>query len=167
MSTALLPGFWHRALRQRSFVIGALLTALLLAAAALSLVWTPWPPYDMAMDATLQPPGAAHWLGTDAYGRDITSLLLVGARSSILVGVIAVGIGLSLGAALGLLPAAPALAVGMLCGGVAQWLAQWLASRLFESVMHKLPAWVDGTEGVLFPHPAATSAAGGSAYNPL
>ena len=29
MSTALLPGFWHRALRQRSFVIGALLTALL------------------------------------------------------------------------------------------------------------------------------------------
>ena len=41
MSTALLPGFWHRALRQRSFVIGALLTALLLAAAALSLVWTP------------------------------------------------------------------------------------------------------------------------------
>ena len=82
-------------------MIGALLTALLLAAAALSLVWTPWPPYDMAMDATLQPPGAAaHWLGTDAYGRDITSLLLVGARSSILVGVIAVGIGLSLGAAL-------------------------------------------------------------------
>ena len=106
MSTALLPGFWHRALRQRSFVIGALLTALLLAAAALSLVWTPWPPYDMAMDATLQPPGAAHWLGTDAYGRDLTSLLLVGARSSILVGVIAVGIGLSLGAALGLLSAA-------------------------------------------------------------
>ena len=47
------------------------------------------------------------------------------------------------------------------------WLAQWQASRLFESVMHKLPAWVDGTEGVLFPHPAATSAAGGSACNPL
>lgn len=47
------------------------------------------------------------------------------------------------------------------------WLAQWQASRLFESVMHKLPAWVDGTEGVLFPHPAATSAAGGSAYNQL
>ncbi len=31
------------------------------------------------------------------------------------------------------------------------WLAQWQASRLFESVMHKLPAWVDGTEGVPFP----------------
>ena len=32
------------------------------------------------------------------------------------------------------------------------WLAQWQASDLLASVMHKLPAWVDGTEGVLFPH---------------
>ncbi|WP_100410631.1 glutathione S-transferase [Acidovorax sp. 69] len=39
------------------------------------------------------------------------------------------------------------------------WLAQWQASRLFESVMHKLPAWVDGTEGVLFP-PLAEAADG-------
>ncbi len=31
------------------------------------------------------------------------------------------------------------------------WLAKWQASSLFESVMHKLPAWVDGTEGVPFP----------------
>ncbi|MHA7599626.1 ABC transporter permease [Alicycliphilus sp. T452] len=105
-SPAPAPGFWRRALRHRSLMIGAALTALLLAAAALSLAWTPWPPYDMAMDAVLQPPGARHWLGTDAYGRDVASLLLVGARSSILVGVIAVGIGLALGAALGLLAAA-------------------------------------------------------------
>ncbi len=100
------PGFWRRALGQRSFAIGAVLTALLLAAALLSLFWTPWPPNDMDMDAMLQPPGAAHWLGTDAYGRDVASLLLVGARASIAVGVIAVGIGLALGAALGLLAAA-------------------------------------------------------------
>lgn len=33
------------------------------------------------------------------------------------------------------------------------WLAQWQAGALFESVMHKLPAWVDGTVGVGFPHP--------------
>jgi len=33
------------------------------------------------------------------------------------------------------------------------WLAQWQASRLFVSVMHKLPAWVDGTQGMLFPLP--------------
>lgn len=36
------------------------------------------------------------------------------------------------------------------------WLAQWQASALLASVMHKLPAWVDGTEGVVFPHPEGT-----------
>lgn len=36
------------------------------------------------------------------------------------------------------------------------WLAQWQASTLFESVMHKLPAWVDGTVGVPFPQPPTT-----------
>jgi peptide/nickel transport system permease protein len=95
-----------RALRHRSFVIGAVLTLLLLGAAALSLVWTPWSPYEIDMAAKLQLPGAEHWLGTDPFGRDVTSLLLVGARNSILVGVIAVGIGLTVGTALGLLAAA-------------------------------------------------------------
>lgn len=97
---------WQRALRQRSFLLGALLTLLLLFAAGLSFAWTPWSPYEMDLPSKLQPPGAAHWLGTDAYGRDVASLLLVGARNSILVGVIAVGIGLGLGTALGLLAAA-------------------------------------------------------------
>ena len=50
----------------------------------------------------LLPPSAAHWLGTDTLGRDVASLLLVGARNSILVGVIAVGIGLLVGTALAL-----------------------------------------------------------------
>ena len=95
-----------RALRSPSLAIGATLTALLLIAAALSYLWTPWPPQDIDMDARLLAPGAAHWLGTDAYGRDVASQLLVGARSSILVGVVAVGMGLTLGTALGLLAAA-------------------------------------------------------------
>ncbi len=98
--------FWARALTHRSFVIGAVLTLLLLGAAALSLVWTPWSPYEIDMAAKLQAPDAQHWLGTDPFGRDVTSLLLVGARNSILVGVIAVGIGLTAGTALGLLAAA-------------------------------------------------------------
>lgn len=100
------PGFWSRALRHRSFVVGAVLTALLLAAAGLSYLWTPWPPLEMDMANKLQGPTARHWLGTDAFGRDVASLLLVGARASILVGVIAVGIGLVVGTALGLLAAA-------------------------------------------------------------
>jgi peptide/nickel transport system permease protein len=100
------PSFMARALSHRSFVIGATLTLLLLGAAALSLVWTPWSPYEIDMAAKLQAPDAQHWLGTDPFGRDVTSLLLVGARNSILVGVIAVGIGLTAGTALGLLAAA-------------------------------------------------------------
>ena len=100
------PPFWRRALAHRSFLLGAILTALLVLAAALSLVWTPWSPYEMDLPSKLQPPSAAHWLGTDTYGRDVVSLLLVGARASILVGMIAVGIGLTIGTALGLLAAA-------------------------------------------------------------
>ena len=101
-----VPGFWRRARHHRSFVIGAVLALLLLLAALVSFVWTPWSPYEMDMANKMQAPSAAHWLGTDAFGRDVASLLLVGARASILVGVIAVGIGLVVGTALGLLAAA-------------------------------------------------------------
>ena len=100
------PGAWMRALRHPSFALGALLVVLLLGAAGLSFVWTPWSPYAMNLADKLQTPSAQHWLGTDAFGRDVASLLLVGARNSILVGVIAVGIGLTIGTALGLLAAA-------------------------------------------------------------
>ena len=92
--------------RHPSLVLGALLVALLLGAAALSLVWTPWSPYEMDLAHKLQTPSAQHWLGTDAFGRDVASLLLVGARNTILVGVLAVGMGLTIGTALGLLAAA-------------------------------------------------------------
>ena len=95
-----------RALHHRSFVIGAALSLLLVLAALLSFVWTPWSPYEIDLPQQLRPPSAAHWLGTDVYGRDIVSLLLVGARSSILVGVVAVGIGVTVGTLLGLLAAA-------------------------------------------------------------
>jgi peptide/nickel transport system permease protein len=100
------PGFWKRARRNPSFVIGAVLSVLLVVAAALSLVWTPHNPYEVDMGLKLRAPDAHYWLGTDPYGRDIASLLLVGARASIVVGVIAVGIGLVIGTALGLLASA-------------------------------------------------------------
>lgn len=98
--------FRSRARGHRSFMLGAGLTLLLVVAATLSLVWTPWSPYEIDMAAKLQLPDAHHWLGTDPFGRDIASLLLVGARNSILVGVVAVSIGLVVGTSLGLLAAA-------------------------------------------------------------
>lgn len=99
-------GFARRALRHPSFAAGGLLTLMLCGAALLSLVWTPYPPYDIDMSAKLRPPSAEYWLGTDSFGRDVLTLLLVGARNSILVGTIAVGIALSAGTVLGLLAAA-------------------------------------------------------------
>ena len=99
-------GLGQRARQHHSFVLGALLTALLVAAALLSFVWTPGSAYEMDMDAALQSSSSRHWLGTDAFGRDLASQILVGARASIAVGLIAVGIGLALGVLLGLVAAA-------------------------------------------------------------
>jgi len=101
-----LPGFWQRALRHPSFAVGALLSALLVLSALLSLVWSPYPPAEIDIPAKLQAPSAQHWLGTDSLGRDIASQLLVGAQNSIVVGVVAVGIGLGIGVLLGCLAAA-------------------------------------------------------------
>jgi peptide/nickel transport system permease protein len=96
------PGFWPRALRHPSFADrraadGARWSPL----ALLSLVWSPYPPGEIDIPNKLAPPSAAHWLGTDSLGRDIASQLLVGSQNSIVAGVIAVGIGLWLGVALG------------------------------------------------------------------
>ena len=99
------PGWLHRALRHRSFVIGAVLSLLLILAAALSLVWTPWSPYEMDLASKLQPPTGQHWLGTDALGRDVLSQLLAGARSPLLTGLGAVSMGLMVGCCIGLLAA--------------------------------------------------------------
>jgi len=92
---------WRRA----NFALGATLVALVVGLALLSYVWTPYPAAELDIPHKLQPPSAAHWLGTDSLGRDIVSLLIVGSRVSIAVGLIAVGIGIAFGVALGLLAA--------------------------------------------------------------
>jgi peptide/nickel transport system permease protein len=101
-----MNGFWARASKHPSFVLGAVLSALLAAMALLSLFWSPYPPADIDIPNKLQGPSAAHWLGTDSLGRDIASQLLVGAQNSIVVGVVAVGIGLGVGVFLGCLASA-------------------------------------------------------------
>jgi peptide/nickel transport system permease protein len=98
--------FWRRALRHKSFVAGAVLCALLAAMALLSLLWTPYPPAEIDIPNKLQPPSAAHWLGTDSLGRDIASQILVGSQNSIVVGLVAVGIGMFAGVSLGCLASA-------------------------------------------------------------
>jgi peptide/nickel transport system permease protein len=95
-----------RARRHPSFVFGGVLVMLMVAAAVLSLFWSPYPPAEIDVPNKLQAPSAAHWLGTDSLGRDIASQLLVGAQNSIVVGLIAVGIGLAFGVTLGCIASA-------------------------------------------------------------
>ena len=89
-----------------SLAFGALITATIIAVALLSFVWTPQDPARMAIADKLQPPSAEHWLGTDHFGRDVLSMIMVGARNSIAVALIAVGIGVGAGVPLGLFAAA-------------------------------------------------------------
>jgi peptide/nickel transport system permease protein len=92
--------------RHASLGVGAFLTLAIVAVALLSLVWTPGSPTEIAVAERLQPPSSAHWLGTDPFGRDEASMLMVGARNSLVVGIVAVGIGLGCGLAVGLYAAA-------------------------------------------------------------
>jgi len=91
--------------RHPNFMIGVLLTGLLCVTALVSLVWTPHGFDAIAIADRMQGPSMGHWLGTDQFGRDVATRLMVGARNSILVGVVAVGIGLLVGVPLGLLAA--------------------------------------------------------------
>ncbi len=91
---------------RRNLIIGALLSSLVLLAAVISFVWTPYDHAAMDIPGKFQRPGAAHWLGTDHFGRDLMSMVMVGARTSIAVALVAVGIGMGLGVPLGLTAAA-------------------------------------------------------------
>jgi peptide/nickel transport system permease protein len=89
--------------RHVTFLLGLALTGLLLVTAAVSLVWTPADPLAMSIAGRLQGPSPAHPFGTDQYGRDILARVMVGAVTSIAVGVIAVGIGAGVGMLIGVL----------------------------------------------------------------
>ena len=90
----------------RNLILGGLLTGVFVIAAFLSFVWTPDSVEAMNIANRLKPPSADNLLGTDHFGRDILSMLMVGARTSIAVALVAVGIGMGLGVPLGLAAAA-------------------------------------------------------------
>lgn len=95
-----------RAFKHHSFVLGFVLVMLLTISAVASLFWSPYPVGDIDIPNKLASASSQHWFGTDSLGRDIASLLWVGSQNSLLVGFIAVGIGLGAGVPLGLLASA-------------------------------------------------------------
>jgi peptide/nickel transport system permease protein len=100
MSTAVVS--IGRVFRSGNFAIGAVLTGLVAVTALVSFVWTPHSATVIDISAKFLPMSATHWFGTDHFGRDVLSMIMVGARNSIAVGIVAVGASVTFGTALGL-----------------------------------------------------------------
>jgi peptide/nickel transport system permease protein len=92
--------------RRMNLVVGASVVAALVAIALLSLVWTPLPPAKMQIIHKLQPPFSFGLLGTDQFGRDVLSMLMVGCWNSLSIAIVAVAIGGTLGSIAGISAAA-------------------------------------------------------------
>ena len=130
-----------------SLLPGTVLVSLFVVAAVVSYAWTPFDVTRLDIPNKLQTPDGTHWLGTDQLGRDIVSMIMVGARLSIAVAVVAVGIGMLVGVPLGLTAAA------------------WRGSWLDEAIMR--------TNDLVFAFPALliailiTASAGPGAINAI
>jgi peptide/nickel transport system permease protein len=106
-----------------NFSLGFVLSAVIVLMAAASLFWTPYPANNMQVRHRLEAPSFQHPLGTDQYGRDILSRVMVGAVNSIAVGLMTVLIGLTSGVLVGLLAACQ--------GGVVDEVGMRLCDLLF------------------------------------
>lgn len=94
-------GILRLAFRNRSFVIGFVITAVIAAMALISFVWTPYDITNLVVADRMKGLSAAHPFGTDHFGRDILSMIMIGARNSIAVAVVAVALGIGIGVPLG------------------------------------------------------------------
>jgi len=83
-------------------MVGAVLVVVIVLGGVLAPVLAPSDPYAIDMDASLEPPSTSHLFGTDAFGRDILTRILYGARFSLQVSVLARIIAVLLGTTLGL-----------------------------------------------------------------
>lgn len=94
---------WRTLRRHPQVLVSGVFILLLIVVALLAPVLGRYDPQVSRPIEAIQPPSAAHWLGTDDLGRDILSRVIWGARISLAVGLFAVGIGLTSGITLGLI----------------------------------------------------------------
>ena len=147
----------------KSFLIGLVLSFFMIIIGILSVFWTPYPVELLNIANKLEGPSIRHWLGTDHFGRDMTSMLMSGAWNSMLVSVSAIGLGAGIGIPLGLLAASrrgwieetlmrlndfafafPALLTAIMLSAV-------YGPGIFNSVLAKdLPMILSGTETITF-----------------
>ncbi len=96
-SPSLWKDAWRRLSRNRLAMLGLCVLTVMVSLALL----TPWiAPYSYSaqdLDLGATPPSGAHWLGTDAFGRDLLTLILYGSRVSLAVGFLATAVALTIG----------------------------------------------------------------------
>lgn len=88
-----------------ALIIGGAIVLAVVALALVSYVWTPHVPMRVLPVDPYQTPNAEHWLGTDRLRRDVLTQILVGARTTLSVGLVAVGVAAAVGVPLGILAA--------------------------------------------------------------
>ncbi|WP_198292716.1 ABC transporter permease [Mesorhizobium sp. STM 4661] len=125
-------GVWRQLLKRRLAVLGLAIVAIVVAGAILAPWLTGYDPNEQMFDGlTLEgaplPPDAKFWLGTDLLGRDLLTRILYGARTSLIIGIVANGV---------------ALLIGTLVGVTAGYFRGWIGSVLmrFTDLMMAFPA---------------------------
>jgi peptide/nickel transport system permease protein len=125
-------GVWRRLVKRRLALLGLVIVAIVVAGAVLAPWLTGYDPNEQMFDGlTLEgsplPPDAKFWLGTDLLGRDLLTRILYGARTSLIIGIVANGV---------------ALLIGTLVGVVAGYFRGWIGSALmrFTDLMMAFPA---------------------------
>ena len=111
--------FWARIRRNRLAISGLVLVTGMFAVALAAPWLAPYDPGYINLKEVLMPPSPAHLLGTDTLGRDVLSRIIFGARVSLLVGFVAVGI---------------ATLIGMLVGSLAGYYGGWVDQLLMRLV---------------------------------
>lgn len=97
------PSLAEQLFKKRPAQLGGAVILLLVLSAALASVIAPYDPYKVTTSDRLLPPSTTHWLGTDDLGRDQFSRILHGARTTLQVGIISVGIAMLVGVPVGVL----------------------------------------------------------------
>lgn len=101
--------------------VGLILVAIVVIAAVLAPVLSPYDPIEQDLVSSLQPPSLDHWMGTDSFGRDTWTRVLFGARISLVIGITSTALAMILGSAIGVL-------------------AGWYGGRLDASLMQAMDA---------------------------
>ena len=100
-------GLWRdaggRLVRDRAAMVGLVVVALLAVVAVAAPAIVPYDPNDQSFRIKLEAPSVEHWLGTDEFGRDILSRILMGTRVALGVGIVPVLMALAAGVTLGLI----------------------------------------------------------------